>query len=56
MKRRRERKGQSGMCTKGEGEEYPRRQVRRLVGSVAQARQRILIGKEGEDSGDGTQK
>ena len=47
------------MCTKGEGEEYPRRQVRRLValvGSVAQARQRILIGKEGEDSGDGTQK
>ena len=43
-----ERKGGSGTFPKGEGEENPRRQVRRLVGSVAQARQRILIDKEGE--------
>jgi hypothetical protein len=43
-----EREGRSGTHMKGEGEENPRRQVRRLVGSVAQAPQQILVGKEGE--------
>jgi hypothetical protein len=41
-----EGKGGSGTYRKGEGEEIPGRQLRRLVGSVAQAR-----GNEGSSIG-----